>query len=74
MYMEDKLNPTTNLWDQNVYINDKLVSSVSTSTLREPGRTKTMGLTEYRQRTTWQDLLRLHRMRSKTMHRGSSTQ
>ncbi|KAH8650961.1 hypothetical protein BGZ60DRAFT_569392 [Tricladium varicosporioides] len=26
-----KLNPQTNLWDQNVYINDTLVSSISTS-------------------------------------------
>ncbi|TKX22518.1 hypothetical protein C1H76_5301 [Elsinoe australis] len=27
----DKLNPTSQLWDQNVYVNGKLVSSVSTS-------------------------------------------
>ncbi|KAF9700077.1 hypothetical protein EKO04_001315 [Ascochyta lentis] len=26
-----KLNPSTNLWDQNLYVNDKLVSQVSTS-------------------------------------------
>ncbi|KAF5021790.1 hypothetical protein F66182_6165 [Fusarium sp. NRRL 66182] len=26
-----KLNPQTQMWDQNVYINDKLVSSISTS-------------------------------------------
>ncbi|KAJ4343699.1 hypothetical protein N0V95_006564 [Ascochyta clinopodiicola] len=26
-----KLNPSTNLWDQNLYVNDKLVSHVSTS-------------------------------------------
>lgn len=28
---QDKLNPTTNLWDQNLYVNDELVSQVSTS-------------------------------------------
>ncbi|KAL1651744.1 hypothetical protein SLS61_005115 [Didymella pomorum] len=30
-YITDKLNSSTNLWDQNLYINDKLVSHVSTS-------------------------------------------
>ena len=31
MHFEDKLNPTTGYWDQNVYINNVLRSSISTS-------------------------------------------
>jgi hypothetical protein len=31
MHFEDKLNPTTGYWDQNVYINNVLKSSISTS-------------------------------------------
>lgn len=31
MHFEDKLNPTTGYWDQNVYIDNMLKSSISTS-------------------------------------------
>lgn len=31
MHFADKLNSQTNLWDQNLYLNDKLVSTISTS-------------------------------------------
>lgn len=30
-HIADKLNSNTNLWDQNLYVNDELVSNISTS-------------------------------------------
>jgi len=34
-YLADKLNPSTNVWDQDLYLNGDLVSSVSSGTLQE---------------------------------------